>query len=110
VIDHWPGLHCNSCRGVLIGQEHSRIIIEYRRARASGPPDPPRPLNRADLRRKLHCPRCRRTMQTHPYYGPGNFVIDSCPHCRFVWLDHGELNTATRAPGRDRGKRRSQPA
>ncbi len=42
-------------------------------------------------------------MQTHPYYGPGNIVIDTCGHCNAIWLDHGELGRAVNAPGRDRG-------
>ena len=41
-------------------------------------------------------------METHPYYGPGNVVIDSCCGCGcgYVWLDHGELATLARAGGR----------
>jgi Zn-finger nucleic acid-binding protein len=39
-------------------------------------------------------------MDVHPYYGPGSQVIDSCPHCRLVWLDAGELAAIERAPGR----------
>ena len=42
-------------------------------------------------------------MQTHPYYGPGNIVIDTCEHCNTIWLDYGELAAAVNAPGRDRG-------
>ena len=44
-------------------------------------------------------------MSTHPYYGPGNIVIDSCEGCDAVWLDFGELTQITDAPGRDRGNR-----
>jgi Zn-finger nucleic acid-binding protein len=42
-------------------------------------------------------------MDVHPYYGPGNVVIDSCSACDLIWLDHGELTQITDAPGRDRG-------
>ena len=42
-------------------------------------------------------------METHPYYGPGTFVIDSCVPCNVLWLDYGELERAVNAPGRDRG-------
>jgi Zn-finger nucleic acid-binding protein len=44
-------------------------------------------------------------MATHPYYGPGNVVIDTCTACDLVWLDFGELAQIVDAPGRDRGRR-----
>ena len=44
-------------------------------------------------------------MTTHPYYGPGNVVIDSCEPCDLVWLDFGELKQIVDAPGKDRGTR-----
>ena len=44
-------------------------------------------------------------MDTHPYYGPGNVVIDSCDRCELVWLDFGELKQIVDAPGQDRGTR-----
>ena len=97
-------LHCRKCRGLLTRQDAFFYIVKTKRARASGPPDRPRPLNPADLNRKLTCPHCGQFMDTHPYYGPGNFVIDSCPSCAVVWLDHGEIGMATNAPGSDRGR------
>lgn len=48
-------------------------------------------------------------MDVHPYYGPGNVVIDSCTACSLIWLDYGELQQMTDAPGRDRG-RMTRPA
>ncbi len=48
-------------------------------------------------------------MDTHPYYGPGNVVIDSCESCQAVWLDFGELRQIVNAPGQDRGKREHVP-
>ncbi|MFC2031008.1 zf-TFIIB domain-containing protein [Chloroflexota bacterium] len=56
------------------------------------------------MARKLPCPRCGIVMDTHPYYGPGNIVIDNCGRCNLIWLDSGELGTITNAPGRDRIK------
>jgi Zn-finger nucleic acid-binding protein len=41
-------------------------------------------------------------MTSHPYLGPGNFIIDICDPCRLVWLDKGELTAIALAPGRDR--------
>ena len=43
-------------------------------------------------------------MDVHPYYGPGNVVIDTCGQCYLVWLDHGELKQIADAPGQDRGR------
>ncbi len=102
-IDGWPVLHCTNCRGFLSAQSIFINILNYRRANAAGPPGKPKPLNRQDLFREIYCPSCKQRMDTHPYYGPGNFVIDVCLHCGILWLDHGELHQATDAPGRDRG-------
>ena len=44
-------------------------------------------------------------MSTHPYFGPGNVVIDNCEACELVWLDFGELKQIVNAPGKDRGTR-----
>jgi Zn-finger nucleic acid-binding protein len=45
-------------------------------------------------------------MEVHPYYGPGNVVMDSCTTCDLVWLDVGELKQISEAPGGDRGVRK----
>jgi Zn-finger nucleic acid-binding protein len=37
-------------------------------------------------------------MDTHPYGGPGNVIIDTCENCSVNWLDHGELQRIVRAP------------
>jgi Zn-finger nucleic acid-binding protein len=42
-------------------------------------------------------------MNTSPYSGPGNIVVDTCVHCGLMWLDCGELTVMANAPGRDRG-------
>jgi len=101
-IDGFRGLHCDECKGLLVDQYSFRSIVEYLRAQAQGPPTPPMPLNRDDLQRQIRCPRCGEIMDTHPYYGPGNIVIDRCGQCKVIWLDHGELGTIIDAPGRDR--------
>jgi Zn-finger nucleic acid-binding protein len=41
-------------------------------------------------------------MDVHPYYGPGNAVIDTCGRCALIWLDHGELKVIVTAPERGR--------
>jgi hypothetical protein len=30
-------------------------------------------------------------MDTHPYSGGGNAVVDTCEECGLIWLDAGEL-------------------
>lgn len=97
-------LHCAACRGVLTEQEAFSAIVRFLRARALGEPDPVRPVDRKELQREVACPYCGRTMETHPYYGPGNVVIDNCTRCEVVWLDYGELAAIRDAPGRDRGR------
>jgi Zn-finger nucleic acid-binding protein len=103
LIDGFRGLYCTQCGGVLLDQAKFRLIVDRRRARATGPADTPTQLDRDNLRREILCPECGQIMDTHPYYGPGNFVIDSCSRCNLDWLDYGELETMTNAPGRDRG-------
>ncbi len=75
------------------------------RAWASNPPVEPRPLEERALERELTCPRCHTRLATHPYYGPGNVVVDSCGRCDVIWLDFGELRQILDAPGSDRGGR-----
>ena len=36
-------------------------------------------------------------METHPYYGPGNIVVDTCSECGYLWLDHGEMTRVENA-------------
>jgi Zn-finger nucleic acid-binding protein len=97
-------LHCSHCRGVLMRQETFASTVRYLRAQASTPPIPPQPLNQEELERRVLCPLCRHQLDTHPYYGPGNVVVDICTHCALIWLDYGELSHILDAPGRDRGR------
>jgi Zn-finger nucleic acid-binding protein len=94
-----PVLYCETCRGALFGGENLLHVVRKLRAERTGPPDKPRPLNPEELRRKIRCPACRGVMEAHPYYGPGNVVVDSCAQCRLVWLDQGEIGAIERAPG-----------
>jgi Zn-finger nucleic acid-binding protein len=48
-------------------------------------------------------------MSTHPYFGPGSIVIDTCDACDLVWLDVGELKQVVDAPGADRGRKGMPP-
>jgi Zn-finger nucleic acid-binding protein len=101
--------YCENCRGVLLSRAHFAAVVDRQRAWASSPPVVPTPLDRQALGRSMRCPTCRGDMSTHPYYGPGNVIIDTCDTCDQVWLDFGELKQIVDAPGQDRG-RRERPA
>ena len=92
-----PAQYCRRCHGVLINQGMFALVVKYLRAHDRAPNAPLRPLNRDDLQRVLHCPGCNQLLETHPYYGPGNIVIDVCMRCRLVWLDGGELRAISNA-------------
>jgi Zn-finger nucleic acid-binding protein len=100
--DEYPIRYCDRCRGVLVPRAHFADAVHRRRAFASGPPVTPEPLDHGEFQRRLTCPSCRARMAVHPYYGPGNIVIDTCDTCDEVWLDSGELQQVTDAPGADR--------
>jgi Zn-finger nucleic acid-binding protein len=78
-------------------------LVKFRRSRTKEIPIPPPPLDTNEYQRKLNCPRCGKPMEIHPYYGPGNIVIETCASCNLIWLDYGELSRVVNAPGRDRG-------
>ncbi len=94
-----PVWTCVRCRGVLATNEDFALIVKRVRARFDGPRETRRPVCESELSRELHCPACKRRMETHPYYGPGGVVIDSCAACHLVWLDAGELRAIERAEG-----------
>lgn len=98
-IDGRSMTHCDRCRGILVSSDDFFQIVRARRAVFDGPPAAPRRLDHGELRRSVPCPACSRSMEVHPYYGPGNVVIDSCRPCRLIWLDHGEMASIERAPG-----------
>lgn len=93
---------CARCRGVLVNRLVFGQVISYLRSRATTPAVAPRPVDLSQLERTLHCPQCGRAMDVHPYYGPGNIVIDACGACQLLWLDHDELASVIDAPGSDR--------
>jgi Zn-finger nucleic acid-binding protein len=91
-------LYCSNCFGVLLRHADFGGIVNERQARRVGvEPAEPRPIDPAAFQRKLNCPSCQKTMEVHPYYGPGNIVVDSCTECGYMWLDHGELTRVEQA-------------
>jgi Zn-finger nucleic acid-binding protein len=101
--------YCSTCRGALMPRPTFADVVYARRTWATSQPEVPQPLDPAELKRVVNCPLCATRMSTHPYYGPGNVIIDSCDTCNLVWLDFGELKQIAEAPGPDRGVRKIQP-
>ena len=102
--DGFSARYCERCRGVLLPRAHFAEVVQKRRWWARTPPAAPVPLDQRELERSIKCPGCARLMSTHPYYGPGNVVLDSCAQCDLIWLDFRELTQITNAPGQDRGR------
>lgn len=88
--------YCPECRGLLTSATNFAAILGRRRAKTRGMDPNPVGFDPSELNRKTACPKCRRRMDTHPYGGGGNAVIDSCLVCRLVWLDAGELTVLER--------------
>jgi Zn-finger nucleic acid-binding protein len=84
-------LYCENCRGLLVDTEAFVVLLNTIRGSGRQGSAPPRPLDREELQREIQCPSCGRQMDTHPYAGPGNIVIDNCVRCHHNWLDHAEL-------------------
>ncbi|MDZ7619476.1 MAG: zf-TFIIB domain-containing protein [Patescibacteria group bacterium] len=100
VVEECRVHYCPACRGMLVDGQTFGTVVQVRRARFQQPDRAAVPLNPDDLERVIDCPLCGLPMNVHPYYGPGNIVIDSCHRCHVVWLDHGELALIESAPGR----------
>ena len=79
--------------GSWIRAAHSIRCGPIRKTGMSLPPPDPK-----DLQRRINCPQCGKVMDTHPYGGPGNVIIDDCERCAVNWLDYGELQRIVRAP------------
>jgi Zn-finger nucleic acid-binding protein len=96
---------CSRCRGILIEQPTFLRVIQYMRSKVKEPLLSPPPVRMEEVERKLHCPSCHMLMDTHPYAGPGNIIIDNCPRCNLNWMDHNELYRVTHtADGLPRGQ------
>lgn len=90
-------LYCTKCRGMLIPMDLFSGLVNQLQVLEGGSMiqsavDP------SDLSRVLSCPHCRQHMETHPYDGPGNVILESCEHCLLNWLDRGELARIVHAP------------
>jgi membrane protease subunit (stomatin/prohibitin family)/Zn-finger nucleic acid-binding protein len=97
-LEHHRLLYCTRCRGTLITMAVFLLLIEDMRANRGGFDVILAPPERQELKRHIRCPQCGRAMDTHPYSGPGNVVIDDCSSCELNWLDAGELLKIARSP------------
>ncbi len=93
-------VYCEHCRGLLIRADVLYPLVQQIRAERESPEIVQSTADLADLKRTILCPRCGQPMDSHPYAGPGNIVIDNCPGCELNWLDHGELRRIASAPDR----------
>ena len=90
---------CNNCRGFVTSSQSLGQVITQMRSEYQGLDDQPQPLDPQALEIYDACPACRELMDSHPYYGPGNLVLNTCNPCQLAWFDHGELAKIIRAPG-----------
>jgi Zn-finger nucleic acid-binding protein len=91
-------VYCNHCHGLLIAMDDFTAVVEELRSRHEQSEYAGQQPDWRDLDRRTNCPKCRRQMDTHPYCGPGNVIIDTCESCSVNWLDYGELQRVVRAP------------
>jgi Zn-finger nucleic acid-binding protein len=83
--------YCRQCRGFLAKNDTFAVIVTKRRALHGPHEQRTDPFDAAALGRVLTCPSCQQRMETHPYFGGGNAVVDTCEGCGLIWLDEGEL-------------------
>jgi Zn-finger nucleic acid-binding protein len=91
LVEEQTVCYCDRCRGFLAEIETFRVIVAKRRALRGPGENRTDPFDPAELKRVLTCPHCQRRMDTHPYFGGGNVVVDTCAGCGLIWLDAGEL-------------------
>ncbi len=89
---------CPHCRGMLVLIDDFVFIVDDLRTMRGTSSAPARPPDPKSLERHIDCPVCHRQMDTHPYCGPGNIVLDTCEQCGVHWLDHSEIDRVARAP------------
>lgn len=90
--------YCTKCKGMLVPMGIVAVLVNDIRSDLPSTVIPP-PADTTELKRKIACPQCHRTMEAHFYAGPGHTIIDSCEHCASIWLDGGELMRIARASG-----------
>jgi Zn-finger nucleic acid-binding protein len=90
-IENQTLCYCSSCHGFVTKIDSFSVIVNKRRALHSPHEHRTDPFDPAELTRVLTCPSCHQRMDTHPYFGGGNVVVDTCERCGLIWLDAGKL-------------------
>jgi Zn-finger nucleic acid-binding protein len=90
--------YCETCAGFLVDMALFIHMIDGLRSEGRAALSHLPEVEWRELDRKLQCPSCGSAMNTHPYCGPGNIIIDNCELCELNWLDRGELTRVARAP------------
>ena len=88
---------CVECRGMLIPMQvfpHILETLEFPKDAILLELSP----GSSDLTREIYCPNCDKRMDTHPYRGAGDAIIDTCGTCSLNWLDRGELMQIVHVP------------
>jgi len=99
-IAHFEVLACPQCKGLLLDMVDFLPVLEYLRLRYPERRRPPQAFNSKELDRELRCPHCASEMETYPYGGPGNVVLDNCMECGILWLDYDEISRIVQSPER----------
>lgn len=107
VLARVPIRACKPCHGLLVSMGAFEDLIANMRAAHPEQVDSP-PGNKAELKRRVMCPSCHQTMDTHFYFGGGHAVISTCEKCDLHWIDGGVLMRIVRAPRDNTAKRLSE--
>ncbi len=105
--NRYHGHVCAECRGLLFNQKIFKKSIKERRKQAPSRGFSQTNMRPAEVDRLLQCPTCQQAMHTHLHKGGGTFLVDTCQHCKLIWLDHGEYDQALAAANMGKSKKRA---
>ena len=100
-VAHQRMLYCGQCLGMLVGMDNFVAMVHNVRARHEVSGEPAHQPDWTEMDRQIKCPQCGEQMDTHPYGGGGNVIIEDCERCSLNWLDYGELERIVQAPDRE---------
>jgi uncharacterized protein len=89
--------HCSSCGGVFLDKgQLEKIEDATAKDYAAQIKEPDDGAQEAEMAKQLErkeatCPKCNAEMEKEEYGFCSEVLIDSCPKCGGIWLDHGEL-------------------
>ena len=89
---------CDWCLGVWFDTDELRAFIQFYISEMSELPEDEMTLKRTAEPVRKHkepqivCPKCGVKMATLNYAYDSNVFLDSCPSCKGIWADHGEVS------------------